>query len=150
MSIFHLDNPPFIHRANKILVHCHGCFDLIHAGHRSHLEAAKSYGDILLVTITADEYIGKGVNRPIYSTKERAYLVDGLRCVDFVAVSNYPTAVYAIQKIRPDVMVRGIDYVGEGILPEEMEALESVGAKLLFTQTLKLSTTEIIERCKRC
>lgn len=148
-KIFSLDAPPFHHRRNEKYILAHGCFDLIHPWHLRHLEEAKSYGDILIVTVTADEYINKGTNRPIYPASERAYMLAGFQCVDYVAISNYPTAVYAIHKLRPDFMAKGVDYIGEGIIREEKDALDTIGAKLVFTNTEKMSTTEIIERCKR-
>ena len=148
-KIFHLNNLTIPARENKKIIHCHGCYDLFHYGHLSHLQEAKTYGDILVVTITADEYVGKGDGRPIIPTYQRTAIIAGLECVDYVAISNYPTASHAIYTIRADIYVKGVDYVGHGIVQEEKDAIDAIGAKLLFTQTDKMSTSEIIEKCKR-
>ena len=50
----------------KTVVHCHGVFDLLHPGHLKHFEAAKKKGDVLVVTLTADEYVNRGPGRPIF------------------------------------------------------------------------------------
>ena len=60
----------------NIVVHCHGVFDLLHPGHIQHFEAAKREGDILIVTVTPDEYVGRGPGRPVFNQRLRA---DGLR-----------------------------------------------------------------------
>lgn len=147
-KIFSLDAPPFYHRRNERYVLCHGCFDLLHVGHIKYLENAKAHGDILIVTVTADQYVNKGTNRPIYSEENRAYMLAALACVDYVAISHSPTAVYALHKIRPDIFAKGIDYQGKGIIKEEDAAIKAIGAKLVFTTSDKFSTTEIIEKCR--
>ena len=52
----------------KKIVHCHGVFDLLHLGHIKHFEEAKTLGDVLVVTITPDEFVNKGPNRPAFTT----------------------------------------------------------------------------------
>ena len=59
---------------NKKIVLCHGVFDLLHIGHIKHFQEAKSYGDILIVTITPSEYVNKGPLRPAFNDKLRYFL----------------------------------------------------------------------------
>src|SRR5438552_1316084 len=94
------------HPQSKI-VHGHGVFDVLHAGHLAYLESAKSYGDILVVTITADEFVNKGPGRPHFNGLIRANMIAALEIVDYVAISNFPTAVPLIETIRPNFYVKG-------------------------------------------
>src|ERR1051325_10575286 len=74
------------------VVQCHGVFDLLHPGHVRHLEAARKLGDRLVVTITADRYVNKGPGRPAFPEQVRAEQIGALSCVDYVAISDYPSA----------------------------------------------------------
>ena len=58
--------------AGKKIVHCHGVFDLLHIGHIKHLEAARQYGDVLIVTLTPDRFVNKGPHRPAFPERLRA------------------------------------------------------------------------------
>jgi len=60
---------------------CHGCFDLFHFGHAIHLSEARALSDFLIVSITADTQIDKGVNRPIFGERDRALVLQGMRAV---------------------------------------------------------------------
>ena len=77
----------------KKIVLCHGVFDLLHIGHIKHFEKAKKNGDILIVTITADEYVNKGPNRPQFTTSLRAESLAAIQFIDYVSVSYFPTAI---------------------------------------------------------
>jgi len=68
----------------KKIVHCHGVFDLLHPGHIRYFEAAKKKGDILVVTITKDEYVNKGPDRPYFNEQLRLESVAAIECVDYV------------------------------------------------------------------
>ncbi len=52
-------------KAGRVVVHCHGCFDIVHPGHIQHLQYARSLGDELIVTVSADSHVNKGVDRPL-------------------------------------------------------------------------------------
>ena len=73
------------------IVHCHGCFDLMHPGHIKHFQAAKKMGDILVVTITPDMYVDKGRDRPVFKEDLRADSIAALECVDYVGINKWPT-----------------------------------------------------------
>ena len=79
--------------AGRTVVHCHGCFDIVHPGHIRHLQFARSLGDVLVVSVSADAHVGKGVSRPLIPDTLRAASVAALECVDRVYVNPHPTAV---------------------------------------------------------
>jgi cytidyltransferase-like protein len=79
------------------IVQAHGVFDLLHVGHIRHLEQAKELGDILVVTITPDRFVNKGPHRPAFTEKLRAHALAALESVDFVATTDSPTSVTAIE-----------------------------------------------------
>ena len=94
----------------KAIVHCHGVFDLLHVGHIRHFKEARDRGAILVVTLTQDSNVNKGPNRPAFTESLRAEAIAALEFVDYVAISRYPTAVEAIERIRPAIYAKGPDY----------------------------------------
>src|ERR1700683_3725886 len=74
----------------KTVVHCHGFFDIVHPGHIMHLQYARSLGDILVVSVSADSHVNKGVNRPLIPDDLRAASLAALECVDWVSVCPNP------------------------------------------------------------
>jgi rfaE bifunctional protein nucleotidyltransferase chain/domain len=124
----------------------HGCFDLLHLGHIRHLKEAKSLGDHLVVSVTADQFVNKGRGRPHFSTKLRCEALLALDMVDEVVVNEAPTAVEVIRRIKPDVYVKGIDYAGsdDGALAMERQAVEAHGGRLHITASRKWSATNLL------
>src|SRR6201995_478524 len=96
--------------AGKTVVHCHGCFDIVHPGHIHYLQFARSLGDILIVTVSADPQVDKGAARPLIPDDLRAASLAALECVDAVYVNPHPTAVEILQSLRPDIYVKGREY----------------------------------------
>ncbi len=94
----------------KTVVHAHGCFDIVHPGHISYLQFAKSQGDLLIVSVSADPAVNKGVNRPLIPDDLRATSLAALECVDFVYINADPTAVELLQRIQPDIYIKGKEY----------------------------------------
>lgn len=135
----------------KVLVHCHGVFDLLHPGHIRHFEAAKGRGDVLVVTITPDQFVAKGPSRPVFNERLRAESVAALACVDYVAVNEWPTAVETIKLLRPHIYAKGSDYqdrdrdLTRAILREE-EAVREVGGEIAFTTEISFSSTELLNQ----
>src|SRR3990167_9053345 len=131
-----------------VKVMAHGTFDLLHIGHIKHLEEAKKHGDHLVVSVTSDRFVNKGPRRPYFNENHRMEALKGLSFVDEVVLSDSELAVDAIEKIKPDIFIKGIDYEnGESKFNEdERRALERVGAKLIFTKTEKHSSSEIINQ----
>jgi rfaE bifunctional protein kinase chain/domain/rfaE bifunctional protein nucleotidyltransferase chain/domain len=134
---------------NKKIVHCHGVFDLIHPGHIRHLAAAKKEGDILIVTVTADSFVRKGPGRPIFNQNLRAETLASFSSVDYVAINDAPTATNCIKLLKPDVYVKGQDYIDKskdvtGKISEEEEAVISVGGRIAFTHDITFSSSKLI------
>ena len=133
----------------KRIVHCHGCFDLLHPGHIRHFKAAKEFGDILVVTITPDKFVRKGSERPIFNAQLRIETIAALEVVDYVSLNKWDTAVRTIKSLKPDFYVKGNDYsnrskdVTGNILLEE-EAVKKGGGEIKFTNEISFSSTRII------
>jgi len=79
-------------------------------GHISHLQFARSLGDILVVSVSSDSNVNKGVNRPLIPDDLRAGSLAALECVDWVYLNPDPTAVNLLEALRPDVYVKGKEY----------------------------------------
>lgn len=131
------------------IVHCHGVFDVLHAGHVAYFESAKKMGDFLVVSVTSDAFVNKGPGRPFFNSSIRAKVLASLEIVDAVVVSNYPTATAVIEALKPDFYVKGPDYSDKakdltgGIIAEE-EAVEKWGGKLHFTGDETFSSSKLL------
>jgi rfaE bifunctional protein nucleotidyltransferase chain/domain len=135
--------------SGKKVVLCHGTFDLLHAGHIRYLKSARSEGDVLVVTITADEFVNKGPGRPIFSQDLRAENLGYLSFVDFVAVNNAPTAVNVLSQVKPHAYVKGPDYKNmeddiTGNIHAEKKTVEAHGGKIVFTDDITFSSTSLL------
>lgn len=132
---------------------CVGGYDLIHPGHMTHLISAKSFCDVLIIGVTAEEFNAqrKGVGRPIYPDELRAFSVSQLDPVDYVFISQYKGAVEVISQIRPHFYIKGPDFITKQTpgITAEREAIKSVGGEMRYTEDEKLSTTEIIQYIQR-
>jgi rfaE bifunctional protein nucleotidyltransferase chain/domain len=135
-----------LRRDSLRIVHCHGCFDLLHIGHIRHLQAARTMGDVLVVTITADDYVDKGEGRPAFSERLRAETLAALECVDFVAIAASPTAVEAIRLLRPDYYVKGQIAADSPSVRfrQEMAMVRAAGGEVRFTHEVVFSSTELL------
>jgi rfaE bifunctional protein nucleotidyltransferase chain/domain len=133
----------------KKVVHAHGVFDLIHPGHIRHLETARRFGDMLVVTITPDHFVNKGPGRPYFPQALRAEALAALACIDYVAVNEWSTAVETIGVVRPDIYVKGSEYEDHsrdltGKIRDEVEAVEAVGGRIEFTSDITFSSTNLL------
>lgn len=140
-----------LREAGKKTVHCHGVFDLLHIGHLRHLDGARRLGDILVVTITPDHLVNKGPGRPAFTETLRAEALAMLECVDFVAINRWPTAIEVIRLLRPDFYVKGSDYIDAGKdisggIVDEQEAVEAGGGKIVFTEDITFSSSNLLNR----
>lgn len=99
-----------LRREGRTLVHCHGCFDVVHPGHIHHLQHARSRGDFLLVSVSSDANVAKGVARPLIPDDLRCASLAALECVDAVLLNDFPTAAELLDQVRPDVYVKGREY----------------------------------------
>ncbi|UCE73353.1 MAG: adenylyltransferase/cytidyltransferase family protein, partial [Methanomassiliicoccales archaeon] len=131
------------------IVHCHGCFDLLHPGHIRHFEAAKKMGDILVVTVTPDKFVEKGPGRPVFNQDLRLESIAALNVVDYVALNKWETAIETIRILKPDIYVKGSDYADRekdvtGKIYLEEDTIKSVGGEIRFTDEITFSSTELI------
>jgi rfaE bifunctional protein nucleotidyltransferase chain/domain len=135
----------------QVVVMAHGVFDLLHMGHVRHLEEARSHGTRLIVTVTPDRYVNKGPGRPVFHEAMRAEMLAALACVDWVAINTTPTAEAALERIRPQIYAKGPDYADHsqdvtGKITAEERAVERHGGRLVITDDVTLSSTELINR----
>lgn len=131
----------------RAVVHCHGCFDIVHPGHIRHLRQAKSLGDVLLVSITGDEQVGKGSGRPLIPQELRAENLAALDFVDWVYVEPRPTASGLLEEVRPDVYVKGREYEfnQDPRFADERLAVERHGGRVVFSSgDVVFSSTALI------
>jgi len=132
---------------DKTIVLCHGAFDLIHLGHVIHFEEAASLGDILVVTLTADQYITK--KRAVsFSEESRLRQVAALEIVDYVALVNESSAGAAIEALHPDLYVKGSEYSNLVLdktknIFREKQLVESHGGRIHFTTGETFSSTKL-------
>ena len=135
--------------SKKKIILCHGTFDLLHAGHYRHFQEAKDFGDILIVSITADKYINKGPGRPFFNEHLRAEMIASLSYIDYVVIIDEPTAIKAIESIKPHIYVKGQDYQNKSNdltnkIKLEEKKLVKVGGVLKHTSNITFSSTSII------
>ena len=135
----------------KKVVHCHGVFDLLHIGHIKHFEEARSLGDCLVVTITPDEYVNKGPNRPAFTTALRLEALAALETVDFVAANKWPVAVETIKVLQPAIYCKGPDYKNHaddvtGKIDDEEQAVESVSGEICYTEDIIFSSSSLLNK----
>jgi len=105
----------------QVIVFTNGCFDLIHPGHVSYLEEARSWGDCLVVAINSDESVKrlKGPERPILDERSRCEVIAGLHCVDYVTTFHEDTPKEIIDELLPNVLVKGGDWAKDRIVGRE-------------------------------
>lgn len=136
-------------REGKKIVLCHGCFDLLHPGHIKHFQAAKEMGDVLVVTVSPDEYIDKGPNRPVYKQNIRVDSIAALECVNYVSINKWPTAEETIRLLKPNIFVKGQEFENlvdkTGKIQKEFAVVREVGAELRFTHEIVFSSTKILK-----
>ena len=140
-----IGKPP---REKKVIM-CHGTFDIVHPGHIRHLLYAKSKGDILVASLTADAHIAKANFRPFVPQELRAFNLSALEVVDYVVIDEDPTPLKNIAIIQPDFFAKGYEYTKEGLHPrtaEEKTVVESYGGEIIFTPgDIVYSSSNIIE-----
>lgn len=129
------------------LVFSNGVFDLLHSGHVTSLETARGFGDALVVAVNSDDSTRrlKGPGRPIQPEADRARLVAALRCVDAVTIFEDDTPARLLERLLPDVLVKGSDYRVEQIAGAEA-VLAAGGEVRLIELEQGRSTSEIIRR----
>jgi D-glycero-beta-D-manno-heptose 1-phosphate adenylyltransferase len=136
-------------QAGRKVVVTNGCFDLLHAGHVSYLEAARSQGDCLLVGLNSDESVRnlKGPSRPLNPEADRARVLAALQCVDAVCVFRDTRAVTFLARARADIYVKGGDYTPETLNAEERETVLRGGGQIIILPLVPgKSTTALLQK----
>lgn len=135
--------------AGRRVVMTNGCFDVLHRGHTFSLNRAKQLGDILVVALNDDDSVRrlKGPERPINTLADRAGVLAALSCVDYVTSFSTDTPIPLIERLRPDIYVKGGDYTPEML--KETEVVEAYGGQVkILDYVPDYSTTSVVERMR--
>jgi rfaE bifunctional protein nucleotidyltransferase chain/domain len=138
--------------SGRKLIVTNGCFDILHTGHVTYLEAARAQGDALLVGVNADASVRelKGANRPVNNENDRALLLAALASVDGVCIFTARTAASFLKLAQPDVYVKGGDQNFNTVPAEELKVIAECGGKVVFAPLVKgKSTTALLEKISR-
>jgi len=135
---------------NKKIVFTNGCFDIIHAGHIDYLKKASQLGDVLIIGLNSDNSVKrlKGQDRPINNENARRLVLEGIKGVYKVLLFEEDTPAELIDKVRPDILVKGGDYKVDEVVGKDI--VEKNGGEVVIIPFLDgYSTTSIIERINR-
>ena len=136
-----------IRRQGSKVAFTNGCFDLLHAGHVSYLEQARRCGDCLVVGLNSDRSVRelKGESRPVNNEQDRARVLAGLGCVDYVVIFDEATPAILINTLLPDILVKGADWPEDQIVGAvEVKAAGGRVERIVFEH--QLSTTSVINK----
>tara|TARA_Y100000741_G_scaffold145778_1_gene110037 strand:- start:2369 stop:3886 length:1518 start_codon:yes stop_codon:yes gene_type:complete len=135
----------------KKIVLCHGVFDLIHLGHIKYFNAAKKYGDVLVVSITIDKFVNKGIGRPFFNHNNRAEVLAALDAVDYVTFGEKASSLDIIKELKPNFYAKGIEYKDikndstKKIISEVKEIKKNNG-KIIYIDEKVFSSSNIINK----
>lgn len=127
-----------------------GCFDLLHPGHIKVLTQARAACDRLIVGLNSDASVRrlKGADRPLQSGRARAEVLAALEAVDLVVMFEEDTPIKLIERIKPNVLVKGGDYTREKVVGHEI--VEALGGEVVLVETVPgMSTTSLVERTRK-
>jgi rfaE bifunctional protein nucleotidyltransferase chain/domain len=133
------------------LVATNGCFDLLHAGHVSLLERARRLGNFLIVGVSSDQTVRtlKGTARPVVCESDRLILLAALEVVDAVCLFPEVNAVSFLEKVRPNLYVKGGDYSMDSINQLERRLLQEMSVKIkILPAYQERSTSRLVERAR--
>jgi D-beta-D-heptose 7-phosphate kinase/D-beta-D-heptose 1-phosphate adenosyltransferase len=135
------------HEEGRTIVFTNGVFDLLHPGHLALFADCAQMGDILIVAINDDASVArlKGPSRPIYPASERAEILLALRWVDAVTIFSEDTPLVTIERVQPDVLVKGAEYGAGEIVGEEFVTARG-GRVVRYPMAKGHSTSEIVRR----
>lgn len=137
-------------RGQKQIAFTNGCFDLLHVGHVTYLERARSLADVLIVGVNSDasaRRLNKGPNRPVNDQIARARVLCALECVSYVLVFDEDTPAEVLGVLRPDIHCKGGDYTAAQL--PEASVVASYGGRIEIIPFVDgFSTTDILRRAK--
>jgi D-beta-D-heptose 7-phosphate kinase / D-beta-D-heptose 1-phosphate adenosyltransferase len=138
-------NVEAIRRRGGRVVATGGCFDLLHTGHVRLLHQARQLGDALVVLLNSDSSVRalKGPNRPVMAARDRARVLSALECVDEVVIFDELSPEKTLDRLRPDVWVKGGDYT-EADLPEADVVRRNGGEVVLLPTVAGYSSSNLI------
>ncbi len=139
----------FYRQQGRKIVFTNGCFDILHRGHITYLNNAKTLGDVLIVGVNSDDSIRrlKGPQRPINTLEDRIQVLAALSCIDHLTAFDEDTPCNLLRVVKPDVFVKGGDYTRERL--PEAPLVEGLGGRVQILPFLQdRSTTGIIERIR--
>lgn len=137
-------------RREQKVVFTNGCFDILHHGHMQYLQEAARQGDLLIVGLNSDDSIRrlKGPERPINTQRDRAGLLTGLACVDYVVIFDDDTPHELLRQIRPDILIKGGTYTVDEVVGKEV--VEAYGGQVCVAGKVDgLSTTAIVNSLRK-
>jgi D-glycero-beta-D-manno-heptose 1-phosphate adenylyltransferase len=136
-----------LRRLGNRVVFTNGCFDILHAGHVRYLSQARSFGDVLVIGLNSDQSVKmiKGEKRPIISELQRAEVLEGLWCVDYVTLFHEPDPLVLIKKLMPDVLIKGEDWPEDKIIGAEV-VCSNGGEVIRVRMVPEISTSDIIQK----
>ena len=131
-------------KVKKKIVLVHGVFDVIHLGHIDYFKEAKKYGDILIASVTCDQFVNKGFNKPYFKEVERCNFLSSIEMIDHVVLSPSPSSTFVINNVKPDFYCKGPDYKKKdgdqaGNLLDEKKCVEKNGGKLVINSGVQFS-----------
>jgi rfaE bifunctional protein nucleotidyltransferase chain/domain len=138
-----------LRHSSKQVVLTNGVFDLIHPGHVRYLQDARRQGDALIVAVNSDRSVRaiKGPARPVNPESERAEILAALACVDAVVVFDEDNPQQVVDRLQPDVLVKGADWAVDEIIGRE--TVESRGGRVVRIPIAEgYSTSAIIEKIR--
>tara|TARA_B110000977_G_scaffold201844_1_gene299207 strand:- start:703 stop:2229 length:1527 start_codon:yes stop_codon:yes gene_type:complete len=136
-------------KKKKKIVLVHGVFDVVHLGHIEHFKQAKEKGDILVISLTNDKFVKKGINKPYFKIDQRCKFLSSISIVDYITVSNLDSSIEVLKNLKPNFYCKGQDYIPKsgdkaGNLILEKKITEKFGGKLFFTSGQQFSSTKIL------
>ncbi|MEZ0227395.1 MAG: D-glycero-beta-D-manno-heptose 1-phosphate adenylyltransferase [Planctomycetota bacterium] len=138
-----------LRRQGRKIVFTNGCFDILHAGHVRYFEFCRGLGDVLVVAVNTDESVRqlKGPERPVNNLEDRMTVLAGLGAIDIVSSFADETPQKIIERVKPDILVKGEDYRNQVVVGREV--VEGLGGRVVLAPLWPgVSTTRIIERIK--
>ena len=136
-------------KQKQVIIFTNGCFDVIHRGHIEFLKFCKAQGNIVVVGLNSDKSVKtiKGPDRPIHNQLDRAAVLAALETVDYITIFDEPDPLRLIEKVRPDVLVKGQDWEKKGVVGADF--VKSYGGRVALAPLVEgKSSTQVIEKIK--
>ena len=124
---------------DRAKIFTNGCFDVLHRAHFELLKYCQSLGYVI-VGLNSDKSVRrlKGESRPFFCQEDRRFMLSSCKYVDEVIIFEEETPLNLIKKIRPDIIVKGGDYINEGIIGADLAEIK------IFNYMKGYSTTSVI------